>query len=332
MKKHLLTLLSVAMAGFVLASCSKDDATLTVTPQEMTFAATDAPEQIATVETNQADWTVTPDAADWVSFTKKDNTVVVKILSNNPDATDRNAVGTVKAGNKTQTIRVTQTGKTGVSLPDPLTPTAMSGLYNVSSVENETMAGRGYLFSWEGVLFGAGELTDGTEVFMSEEFMMNTQNDLPNIFVFTVDAGGQTLSLPSVALYEVTDDKGTKLTVYMCGVAEHPEKEGYVNVYRNVEKIAKVSADRTYLDFSGVIDEYNKVVSVGLLGFNAQDQPTGWISAQYDDLKLAFQGEAPRSSFNANKYGATLEYTPVKSAPQEVLRSLPVLTDCTVIR
>ena len=126
--KHLL-LGMLAMAATV--ACKPDqpveEATLEVSKETVALAATAAE---ATFEvTSSQDWTATADA-DWVSLdpatgTASAEAVVVKVTAEDNEAAEaRTATVTVKAGELTKTVALTQAGAEGTPEPELPTPNA----------------------------------------------------------------------------------------------------------------------------------------------------------------------------------------------------------------
>lgn len=126
--KHLL-LGMLAMAATV--ACKPDqpveEATLEVSKETVALAATAAE---ATFEvTSSQDWTATADA-DWVSLdpatgTASAEAVVVKVTAEDNEAAEaRTATVTVKAGELTKTVALTQAGTEGTPEPELPTPNA----------------------------------------------------------------------------------------------------------------------------------------------------------------------------------------------------------------
>lgn len=126
--KHLL-LGMLAMAATV--ACKPDqpveEATLEVSKETVALAAT-AAEATFEVTSNQ-DWTATADA-DWVSLdpatgTASAEAVVVKVTAEDNEAAEaRTATVTVKAGELTKTVALTQAGAEGTPEPELPTPNA----------------------------------------------------------------------------------------------------------------------------------------------------------------------------------------------------------------
>ena len=126
--KHLL-LGMLAMAATV--ACKPDqpveEATLEVSKETVALAAT-AAEATFEVTSNQ-DWTATADA-DWVSLdpatgTASAEAVVVKVTAEDNEAAEaRTATVTVKAGELTKTVALTQVGTEGTPEPELPTPNA----------------------------------------------------------------------------------------------------------------------------------------------------------------------------------------------------------------